>query len=49
MEDHQKVLEQDIKFNTIPALGLKYGVSDNAIRKWAFDYGLDYRKLKKRS
>lgn len=33
-------LKIDIKCNTWRKLGMKYGVSDNAVRKWAKHYGL---------
>ncbi len=36
----KEVLEQEIKENSWVALGRKYGVSDNAIRKWARKYEL---------
>lgn len=38
-------LEQLLKDNTLVALGKKYGVSDNAVRKWMKAYGI----VKKRS
>jgi hypothetical protein len=37
-------LEELIPNNTFVALGKKYGVSDNAIRKWCKSYGLTYKK-----
>ena len=36
----KKQLERDIKSMSWLALGRKYGVSDNAVRKWARQYGL---------
>lgn len=34
------VLAEEIESNTWRSLGIKYGVSDNAVRKWAKAYGL---------
>jgi len=36
----REALEQEMKDNSWCALGRKYGVSDNAVRKWARKYGL---------
>lgn len=33
-------LEKEIKTNTMVSLGKKYGVSDNAVRKWCKSYGI---------
>lgn len=37
-------LEELIKQMPFTAIGIKYGVSDNAVRKWAKSYGLPYKK-----
>lgn len=37
---NKETLELDIKTLSWVAIGKKYGVSDNAIRKWAHTYGL---------
>ena len=39
-------LESEIKTMTWIAIGNKYGVSDNAVRKWARSFGIDVRKPK---
>jgi hypothetical protein len=36
----KETLEKDIKENNWLSLGRKYSVSDNAVRKWAKNYGL---------
>lgn len=36
------VLQQEIKNNTFISLSKKYGVSDNAIRKWCKYYSIDF-------
>lgn len=36
----KEILEREIKDNTMVSLGKKYGVSDNAIRKWCKTYGI---------
>lgn len=36
----REVLQEEIKNNSWLALGRKYGVSDNAVRKWAKKYNL---------
>lgn len=36
----KEVLYQEIKMTSFSAVGRKYGVSDNAIRKWCKTYGL---------
>jgi hypothetical protein len=33
-----------LRENSFSALGRKYGVSDNAIRKWCKYYGIEYKK-----
>jgi hypothetical protein len=42
----KNILEDEIKEMSWVALGKKYGVSDNAIRKWATQYGIVYKKQK---
>jgi hypothetical protein len=42
----KEVLEKEIQENSFLALGKKYGVSDNAIRKWCKNYNIDYKKTK---
>lgn len=42
----KEVLEKEIQENSFLALGRKYGVSDNAIRKWCKNYNMDYKKIK---
>jgi len=37
----KNILEKEIKTNTMVSLGKKYGVSDNAVRKWCKIYGID--------
>jgi hypothetical protein len=37
----RNILEQDIKQLSWRAIGRKYGVTDNAARKWAKGYGID--------
>lgn len=37
----KETLEKEIKIETMVGLGKKYGVSDNAIRKWCKSYGID--------
>ena len=37
----REVLEGEIRTQPMTALGIRYGVSDNAVRKWARRYGLD--------
>jgi len=44
----KEILEDEIKNNSLLSLGRKYGVSDNAIRKWCKSYGIDL-KLSKNS
>jgi len=34
------ILQEEIKNNSFLALGRKYGVSDNSIRKWCKWYGI---------
>jgi len=36
-----EVLAEEIKNSTWVSLGKKYGVSDNAVRKWAKGYGIN--------
>lgn len=44
----KEILKQELKTNTYIALGKKYGVTDNAIRRWCKDYGiLIPRKIRK--
>ena len=38
----KEVLEEEIKKYSMTTLGVKYGVSDNSIRKWCKKYGLPY-------
>lgn len=38
----KETLEKEIKTNTMVSLGKKYGVSDNAVRKWCQSYGIDF-------
>ena len=38
----KEVLEQEIKTTSMLQLGKQYGVSDNAVRKWAKSYGLTW-------
>ena len=40
----RKELKQLIRTNSFLSLGKKYGVSDNAIRKWCLFYNLPNRK-----
>lgn len=40
-------LDKMIKKHTMVYIGRKYGVSDNAVRKWANQYGIEWKKLKK--
>jgi len=37
----KEILEKEIKENTMVSLGKKYGVSDNSIRKWCKNYGIN--------
>jgi len=39
----KEVLEKEIQENSFLALGRKYGVSDNAVRKWCKQYGIDFK------
>lgn len=39
----KEVLEKEIESNSWSALGKKYGVSDNAVRKWAKSYGIEVK------
>lgn len=36
----KEILEAEISTNSWRALGIKYGVTDNSVRKWAKSYGL---------
>ena len=36
----KEVLEEQLKTNTYTSLGKKYGVTDNAIRRWCREYGI---------
>ena len=40
----KEILEHEIYQHSFRALGIKYGVIDNTIRKWCKGYGLPYRK-----
>ena len=40
------MLEQDLAELSFVEIGKKYGVSDNAIRKWCKKYNLPYKKYK---
>lgn len=42
----KNVLISDIKENGYSKTGLKYGVTDNAIRKWVKYYGIDPKNIK---
>lgn len=42
----KEVLEQDLAELSFVEIGKKYGVSDNAIRKWCKKYNLPYKKYK---
>lgn len=37
----KEILEKEIKTNTMVSLGKKYGVSDNAVKKWCKSYGIN--------
>lgn len=37
----KEILTQDLLNSNFSAVGRKYGVSDNAVRKWAKQYGID--------
>jgi len=39
-------LKNDIRIGNFKAVADKYGVSDNAIRKWCKQYGLPYESFK---
>lgn len=43
----KEILEQEVAENSFVSLGKKYGVSDNAIRKWCVSYGIPTKKEKK--
>lgn len=36
-----------IKSKPMTAIGVQYGVSDNAVRKWAMSYDIDFKKIRK--
>ncbi len=40
----KEILEEEIKTIPFTKLGNKYGVSDNAVRKWCKRYGINYKK-----
>ncbi len=40
----KEVLEKEISGNSWLSLGRKYGVSDNAVKKWAISYGIPFKK-----
>lgn len=42
-------LIEDLKDNTFVSVGMKYGVTDNAVRKWLKSYGVDYKRYNKNS
>ena len=42
----KQILQEQIKHHSMLSLGRKYGVSDNAIRKWCKQYGIDYHYKK---
>jgi hypothetical protein len=47
VKPRKEVLIEEIKTTSFLQLGKKYGVSDNAVRKWAKSYGIyDLRKIK---
>lgn len=39
----REILKDEIRHNTFRALGEKYGVTDNAIRRWCKSYNLPYK------
>lgn len=39
----RNVLRNDLKHLSFVKIGLKYGVTDNAVRKWCKSYGLPYK------
>ena len=39
----KQILQQQIKQHSMLFLGRKYGVSDNTIRKWCKQYGIDFK------
>ena len=41
------ILIEDIKSMPMVAIGKKYGVSDNAIRRWCKYYNIDYKLIRK--
>lgn len=43
----KETLEKEVAENSFVSLGRKYGVSDNAIRKWCTSYGIPTKKEKK--
>ena len=47
IKPRKEVLLEEIKTTSFVQLGKKYGVSDNAVRKWAKDYGIyEHRMIK---
>ncbi len=44
----KETLEKEIGSNTMLAIGRKYKVSDNAVRKWAKKYKIDWKKARKK-
>ena len=42
-------LKEDLSGMPFTMVGKKYGVSDNAIRKWLSDYGLSKEEIKSMS
>lgn len=41
----KEVLEQDLKASNFRAVGKKYSVSDNAVRKWCRTYGMSTKAI----
>lgn len=44
----KEVLEKEIREFSFIFLAKKYGISDNGVRKWAKNYGIDIKAIKKR-
>lgn len=45
MRPPKSILAELIQTDSFCAIGRKYGVSDNAVRKWCKSYGIDYSKM----
>ena len=45
IKPRKEVLLEEIKTTSFIQLGKKYGVSDNAVRKWAKDYGIYEQRM----